>query len=468
MYEQFLRNVPLFADLPDDDLILLCQLVTEVRLAAGEFLFQEGSLADRTFILQEGELEVVKHVDGREILIDVRQMPGTIIGEMAMLEDTPRLATVRALQDSLLLGLDHDRVHRLLSLSPTAAKIMLGTLARRWRGLESQVRHNERMAQLGVLTAGIAHELNNPTAAVVRGAGQLRSTQEESQLARIELERLDLDVQQWSRVDELSIAADRAIERPLSLGALDRIDSEEALEEWLSREGIHEGWRIAPTLVSLGLEMDALLQLFASFDRAQLLTVVNWLVATYQARLVVNEITQAAGRIFSVVAALKSYVYLDQAPVQDVDIHAGLDDSVTILQHKLTEKILINRDYDLELPKIAAYGSELNQVWTCIIDNAIDAVEGQGVITIRTRRSQTGIVVEIEDDGHGIEQTDLPKLFDPFFTTKPPGQGVGLGLSVCYNIITGKHRGSIRVLPEASRTVFRIELPLHAADFTIA
>jgi signal transduction histidine kinase len=468
MYEQFLRNVPLFADLPADDLVRLCRLVSEVRLAAGELLFAEGSLADRTYILQKGALEIVKSVDGREVLIDVQRVPGTIIGEMAMLEDTPRLATVRAIQDSLLLGLDHDRVHRLLSLSPTAAKIMLGTLARRWRALESQVRHSERMAQLGVLTAGVAHELNNPTAAVVRGASQLNVSLERSQAARIALERLDLSEEQKVSVNLLAERLDlaRAARQPSYIVAMARSDREEALESWLELKGVPEGWRFAPTLVSLGLETEILERVVERFQPNELVTVLEWLEAAYSAQFLVQDIAEAAARISGIVTALKSYVYLDQAPVQDVDAHKGLDDSLIILQHKLTDQITVHKDYDLGLPKITAYGSELNQVWTCLIDNAIDALEGQGEIYIRTRRGDSGIVVEIEDNGRGIDPADLPKLFDPFFTTKPPGQGAGLGLSVCYNIITGKHHGNIRAIAEAGRTIFRVELPWAIAKDT--
>ena len=192
MFESFLRQVPLFADLPTEDLTRLCQMVEEVRLGIGEILLLEGNVADRAYILYQGELEIIKHVDGREVLLDVRNIPGTVIGEMALLEESTRLATVRARRDSVVLALGRHQMDELFSLNPTGAKIMLSSMMRNWRSSEAQVRHNQRMAQLGVFTAGMAHELNNPVAAVLRGTGQLKSLWTETIEAHLGLSRLEL------------------------------------------------------------------------------------------------------------------------------------------------------------------------------------------------------------------------------------------------------------------------------------
>lgn len=459
MYEDFLHQVPLFADLPPEDLTRLCQMVGEVHLPAGQILFSEGSRADRAYILYSGSLEVVKNVDGRELHIDTQAKPGTVIGEMALIEETTRLATVRALQDSLLLTLDQHQMHQLLNLSPTAATIMLHTLTRRWRGIETHVRLNEKMAQLGTLTAGIAHELNNPAAAVSRSANQLQAVLRRSEQARVALDQLPLTAGQQTEIVRLSLLVEEAANHPLTLDALSRSDREEEVERWLETQAVDAPWDLAPTLVNLGFSPAELVRLTAVFTGTQLPLLLDWLANAYTTHCLVYEIMQAAGRITEIVSVLKSYVYLDQAPVQNVDLHPGLENTLVILHHKLQPGITIRREYAADLPKITAFGSELNQVWTNIIDNAIDALNGRGQITLRTRHEAGEVVVEIEDDGPGIPPAQLPKIFDPFFTTKPPGKGTGLGLNISYNIIT-KHNGEIIVTSQPGCTLFQIRLPV--------
>jgi signal transduction histidine kinase len=462
MYDQFLRNVSLLADLPDEELNRLCHVIGEVKLAPGEVLFEEGSQPDRTYILHDGVVEIIRQIDGREVLINVSHQPGTVIGEMAMLAETPRLATVRARQETSLLYLDHDWIHDLMSLSPTAARTMIATAARRWRVLENQVRHSQRVAQLGVLAAGLAHELNNPASAGLRAAGQLQPLFDEVQDVRAALERLDLTAEQESLVADFAARARQSAGRPAALDSLARADREEALERWLAQHGFPDGWRVAPTLVDLALDDAALGRLAAAFNPAQLPIFLHWLQHDYETQLLLREIAQTTSRVADIVDALKSYVFLDQGPLQDLDVHDGLENALIVLSQKLAPAVTIRREYDPDLPKITAYGSELNQVWTSLIDNAIDALDGldgQGRITLRTNRAPGGIIVEIEDNGPGIPPDHLPKIFDPFFTTKPPGQGAGLGLSMSYNIIAGKHHGNIVASSQPGRTLFRVELP---------
>lgn len=460
MYEDFLQKVPLFAELPREDLTQLCKMTQEVHLLAGEELFAEGSIADRAYIIYEGELEIIKHVDGREVFVDLQTKPGTVIGEMALLEETTRLATVRARSKAFLLTLDHRQVHELMNKSPNAARIMLHTLSRRWRGLEAHVRHNEQMAQLGILTAGLAHELNNPVAAVIRGANQLQVHLAEAEQRRIVLDGLNFSLGQQKRLSELRLWVQTAAATPPLLNALVRSQHEDALETWLDEQAIADAWELTPSLVNLGVGVAELDELATFFAAAYLPAVLRWLCSTYAVHNLLNEIVQGAGRMADIVKALKSYVYLDQAPVQNVDIHAGLENTLIILRHKLTPQITIRREYATTLPLITAYGSELNQVWTNILDNAIDALEGQGEIVIQTRQESDEVYVTISDNGPGILPAHLAKVFDPFFTTKQPGKGSGLGLNVSYNIVQ-RQQGEISVTSEPGRTVFQVRLPIN-------
>ena len=249
----------------------------------------------------------------------------------------------------------------------------------------------------------------------------------------------------------------RAVASPLVLGSLTRSDCEAALETWLTQQGVSDAWELAPALVNVGLETTQLEEVAAAFRPPQFLALMRWLISSYGSHNLLSEVSLQANRISSIVNSLKSYVYLDQAPLQDVDIHMGLDDTLTVLANKLRH-ITVRRDYAPYLPKIPAYGSDLNQVWTNLLNNAIDALKGQGQIILRTKREED-IIVEIEDNGPGISAEYLPRIFDPFFTTKPPGKGVGLGLSISYNIIK-RHNGTIGASSQGGQTIFQIHLPL--------
>jgi len=459
VYEDFLREIPLFEDLPEEDLTRLCRMVGEVRLAAGEVLFEEGTPADRAFILHDGELEIVKTVDGREVHIDYQDTRGTVIGERALLEETSRLATVRARQDSLLLALGQQQVQELLHASPSAARVILHTLSRRWRGVEGLVHHNERMAQLGTLTAGLAHELNNPVAAVVRGSQQLESAFDEAQQARANLDDLGLSDDQRRTVEALAARCRGDVDGVVGLDPVTLSDLTDDLEGWLDDHDVEDGWEVAPTLVAQGLRAGDLDTAAAVLDPGHLPALVRWLAADGNVRSLLHDVSQGAARIADTVRTLKSYSHLDQAPVQNLDLHQGLDDAITLLRSRLEPGVVVLREYAEALPTVPAYGSELNQVWTSLVTNAVDAMDGAGILTLRTRAEDTSVVVEVEDDGPGIAAEHLPKVFDPFFTTKEPGKGAGLGLNVAYHVVT-RHRGEIVVTSQPGRTVVRVSLPL--------
>jgi signal transduction histidine kinase len=460
MYD-FLKNVDLFAELPEADLRRLCEVIEEVKLAAGEELFTEGSVGDRAYIIWEGDLEIVKSSDGREVQLEVHQnKPGLLIGEMALVEETPRMATVRASSDSVLLAIQKEQFDHILNTSPAAAQAMLRMVLRRWRNNEARLRQSEKMAQLGTFTAGIAHELNNPAAAVRRSTEQLAAVINQFGQAQTQLACSKLTTAQQNMLVELDQQIRERAARPPVLDVLVRSDRESEVEAWLDERDVTDAWDVAPVLVDMGYDIVDLENLTKNFASDQLSTVISWLNSTYTTYNLLNEIGQGAGRISEIVKALKSYAYLDQAPIQTIDVHEGLEETLLILRHKLKTGITVRRDYAPDLPKFQAYGNELNQVWTNLIDNAIDAVGKQGEIIIRTRQHGGQVVVEIEDNGPGISPEIQTKIFDPFFTTKPPGQGTGLGLDISYNIVTRRHQGDLKVFSKPGQTCFKVWLPL--------
>lgn len=460
MYD-FLRKVPLFAELPIEDLDRICEMVQEVHLAAGEELFAEGSRGNYAYIIESGELEIIKTSVNRQVLMAVRRS-GDVIGEMGLLEDVPRSASVRARSDSTLYAIGQEQFEYLLNTSPTASRVLLNIVLARLRAGQNTLRQSEKMAQLGTLTAGVAHELNNPAAAVKRGASQLEETQLAYGEAQAGLARASLNPEQQASLNDLAKQARALAARPLDIDALSRSDQEYALEEWLEGHNVEDGWELAPTLVNLGYNAGQLAELARLFDVQQLPAVVTWLGATYNVYSLLAEVSQGASRISEIVKALKSYVYLDQAPVQSVDIHEGLDNTLLILRSKLSG-IPLRREYASDLPKIEGYGSELNQVWTNILDNAADALVNTAApeIIIRTRHKDGWVTVQIEDNGPGIPPEVQARIFDAFFTTKPPGQGTGLGLDISYNIVVNKHRGEIKVFSHPGSTCFQVELPVN-------
>ena len=452
----FLQKVPLFANLPGNDLEQLCQQVEELSLHADEVLFSEGSIGQNAYVITQGQIEIYKTSDGKHIQIAVRQ-PGEVIGEMALLQAAPRSASARAISDAHLIVISHDQMDHLLDTSPSASRTMLTTITGRLRDTELMLRQSEKMAQLGTLMAGIAHELNNPSAAVTRGAKQLKTALQGYQGLSAELRIAGLSQDQVNALDQET--RQKAL-KPGQLDSITRNDRESELEDWLDDHEIEDGWELAPQLANL-MESAKSLDAFASgFTETALVTLLRWMAASYEVYILLEEVGQGAGRISEIVKALKSYVYLDQAPIQEIDIHEGLENTLVILHYKLKQGVEVMREYDPDLPRIMAYGSELNQVWTNILDNAIDAMDGKGRIIIRTAHKDAWVTVQLEDNGPGMPAAVQEKIFNPFFTTKPLGKGTGLGLSITYNIIQ-KHRGDIKVSSHPGQTIFEIRLPVN-------
>jgi len=325
---------------------------------------------------------------------------------------------------------------------------------------EVMLRQSEKLATLGKLSAGVAHELNNPAGATERSAKQLQdiiAKVEQNEFAfgqaNLSNEHLEILIPHTQRIHQ-------HINHPNNFDPLIRSELEDEIETWLRNKEIDNAWEFAPMLVNMGYNTAELTKLSKSFTTHQFLIIITFLCNIYMTRNLISEIGNGSNRISEIVKALKSYSYLDKAPLQSVDVHEGLNDTLVILRSKLSTGIKVSLEYAEDMPRIEAYGSELNQVWTNILDNAISAMEGTGKIVIRTYKQDAWIVIEIEDNGPGIPPDIQPKIYDPFFTTKAPGDGTGLGLNISYNIIVEKHKGTIDVNSKPGRTCFEIKLPV--------
>ena len=325
---------------------------------------------------------------------------------------------------------------------------------------EVTLRQSEKLATLGKLSAGIAHELNNPASAAVRGAEHLKNNISELQKTQFKLGKLSLSDEQLEKVKSLNELFYEKSKQPNELDPLTRSNLENEMEEWLEEKGISNCWELASTIVNTGFTKEELADLTKIFTNEQFPVVVSSLGTNFITDSLTEEIKQGAERITQIVKALRSYTFLDQAPIQSVDIHEGLDNTLVMLRSRLKNGISVEREYSENLPHIQAYGSELNQVWTNIIDNAIDAMSGNGRITIKTYKENQHLVVELKDSGPGIPEDIQSKIFDPFFTTKSVGKGTGLGLNISHNIIVQKHKGEIKVKSRPGETYFQIKLPI--------
>lgn len=455
---EFLRQIPLFSGLDDYALDRLVAMSTEIQLKPGDYLMHEDEIGDAMYVILEGTLQVRKKAADTDVVLAVRG-PGDVLGEMSVLDQAPRVASVIVLTPVRAMVIDQETFMALIDWSPSAARSILKMFAQRIRSISATLQQREKMASLGTLAAGIAHELNNPAAAVKRGANQLLEDLRRLEGLTIQLDGLDVSEQQHQALTALRAEIDVSTQSVRNLDAISRSDLESEIQDWLDARGIAEPWEVAPRLVALGFTGDKLVALDEQFDDTIFPLVLEWAAARGSSISVLSEISDSAERISNIVKAMKEYSYLDQAPLQEVDVHDGLENTLTILRHKWKQGITINRNYTRGLPKIEAYASELNQVWTNIIDNAIDAMKGEGELTLCTYPEPDNLCIEICDNGPGIPPEVMPRLFDAFFTTKPVGMGTGLGLHISYNIIVLKHHGRITVESKPGYTCFKIALP---------
>ena len=409
---------------------------------------------------------IMPEMDGYQVLERIkgdpklRDIPVIVISALDEIDSAVRCIEIGA-ED--YLPKPFDPVLLRARLNSSLQKKRLRDLEKMYLQQEVMLRQSEKLATLGRLSAGLAHELNNPAAAAQRGAAQLQVLFACLQQTQLKLGELGLTHAQLDSLLALASLAQERARKPLYLDALARSDRESEWEAWLEERGVENAWEVAPTLVNLGYDRSELAASVAGLTPSQLSPATHWLNCTAIIYSLLVEIGEGTGRITEIVRALKAYTYLDQGPLQAVNLHDGLDNTLIILRSKLQPGVTVQREYAPDMPQIEAYGSELNQVWTNLIDNAIDAMDGRGVISLRTCYDDQWAVVEIKDDGPGIPAAIQPRIFDPFFTTKPPGQGTGLGLSISHNIIVQKHKGRIGVHSQPGSTRFEVRLPRQRA-----
>ena len=449
-----LRRLQLFAHLDEERIQRLVEAGEILCVNAGETLVVEGAPSTEVFGILDGQIEIFRRSGAKDVLIALRGA-GEVVGEMAVLLGTPRIATMRAQSDAEILRLPCDVFLDVVAAEPAALLTLLRTVSGRLQSTQDQLIQHQKMAALGTLAAGIAHELNNPAAALRRIVAQLSES-----VAELERQATVRGSQSQAVGTKLSRQLHAQIEahagRSVALDPLERDDREQELQAWLDELGVADGWRIAPALVDAAWSLDELRTL--TDETAIDATVINWLAAAQLTRSLLAEAAVSAGAISDIVSAVKSYTNLDQTPVREVDVREGIGQALIILRSKL-RGIRIETTVPDELPQITAVVGELNQVWTNLIDNAADALNGQGSLAIRVRLDGDWILVELEDNGPGIPADVIPRLFEPFFTTKPQGKGTGLGLSISYAIVR-RHNGQLDVTSQPGSTVFTVRLPL--------
>jgi len=453
-----LRAVPLFASLQDDQLHWIIEHASELELKSGDILFTEGDSAVHFYVLLIGELQITRNIGGREVML-VRHHAGAFTGEVPLLTETSFIASAHVTADSHLLAMDIPQFHAMLARCPSLIKPILAMLSGRIQAMDTMVQQNDKLAGLGRLSAGLAHELNNPAAATRRSVQQLREAVHTLQTAALTLNRQLTPAQ----IEQFALLCDTVMKqakRSVELDALEQSEREDALSSWLDEHGIVNAWNMASTFVSVGVDIQQLDAFAAQIAPTSPEAALTWLEATLTAGELVDQVEHSTMRISELIQAMKEYSYMDQARQQEVDIHEGLENTLTIMQHKLKNGIIVKREYDHRLPRIMVYGSELNQVWTNIIDNAIDALDGHGQIGIRTWREGDFVQVEISDNGPGIPPAIQSRIFEPFFTTKGVGKGTGLGLDIAHRIIVDHHHGDIIVTSRPGETRFQVCLPI--------
>jgi signal transduction histidine kinase len=450
-----LLRFPAFADLPEDQVVWFLSQSKEVSLKAGEIYVRQGDPPLAMFVLLQGEFEWRGEFNGETIVFGGKV--GDVTGALPFSRMKQFTVTGRAVSDGRILRFPASLFPDLIQRMPELAKRLVGVMSDRIREATRIEQQRDRLASLGKLSAGLAHELNNPASAAKRAASQLRDTLKRIKDASHELGRRELTALQKSEIEKLEFSFTQRDEPPPD--TLTVSDLEDQIDSLLRSHGQNDLWQLAAELAQRGIKPSALESLFANLDADTARAALVRIAASVEIASLLKEIEHSTSRISDLVGAIKEYTFMDQSPRQNVDVVKSLETTLTILNHKLKRGVTVQRDYQPVPLLVNSFGSELNQVWTNLIDNAIDAMNGKGQLRVRTYRDDGCVVVEIGDNGPGISPEIKSHIFEPFFTTKAVGEGTGLGLDSVQRIVR-KHSGNIQVNSKPGDTRFQVWLPL--------
>jgi signal transduction histidine kinase len=457
-----LRRVHVFADLPDDQLQWFAGNSEDRRFSAGDVVFRKGDKPDVMVVYLEGEIHAYWDEADHDIVYIGRagEQASEVSGMLPFSRMKEFTVTGRAVTDVRLLRFPVRLFPEMMQRMPVLVERLVGIMSDRVREATTLDQQQDKLMALGKLSAGLAHELNNPAAGATRAANDLIETLKELRSADMRLCSHDLTATQQALIDAFESKAIDHTATAKQLNSLDQSDREDEVSEWLEAHGIADPWKLSGNLVEAGMDSSALEQLSGEIPPTATADVLARVNCQLAAAKLAAEIKTATARISELVGAIKEYSYMDQAKVQELDVHKGLDNTLLILKYKLKKKdITVTRDYAESLPLIKAYGSELNQVWTNLIVNAVDAMNQGGTLKVRTKREPADIMIEIRDNGGGIPASVRSRIFEPFFTTKPVGEGTGLGLDTVARIVR-KHRGNVRFESKPGDTCFQVRLPI--------
>jgi signal transduction histidine kinase len=463
-----LRELFLFTKLGDDQLDWLLAHGQVEEVPAGEQVIREGDEATCFYVLLSGTLSMTRLAGGEQLAINRTDHVGSYFGATQAYLSAERGnktygASVQAVTDMRVFQLPADEFGEALNEWFPMAMHLLDGLFLGLQNSQRLVNERERLLALGSLSAGLTHELNNPAAAAVRATAALRERVAGMRHKLAMLADGGIDRQTLPALVKLQEEAVERVAKAPKLGPIEASDAEDELGDWLEDHGIRNGWDLAPTLVAGGLDVEWLARALELCPDSASEGAVRWLAYTVETESLMNEIEDATTRVSTLVGAAKQYSQMDRAPFQVVDVHELLDSTLVMLARKIGD-VRVVKDYDRTLPPLPAYAAELNQVWTNLIDNAVQAMGGSGTLTVRTSQKDDSVVVGIGDTGPGVPPEIVGRIFEPFFTTKPVGEGTGLGLDISWRIVVKKHHGDIRVTSEPGDTWFRVRLPLTAPE----
>jgi len=453
-----LRQIEIFSDLHEDQLQWFLSNAQQDMFAPGDILLREGEPAEALVVILEGEVRGRREGGGPDAPGFVARA-GQVTGLLPFSRMTRLPLTARAISPTWALRLHKDRFPEMLQRIPELLPRLIGVMSDRIREYSQAEQQRDKLSALGKLSAGLAHELNNPASAAGRAAQALREHMQELRHVNKALDDDSLSCEERARLASFEESLLNRLTSAAPLDALEQSDMEDEVASWLSRRNISNASRLAARLIEVGVDSMALDELGGRFRNDVLPHALARVASSVGAEKLTREIEVSTGRISELVRAIKEYTYMDQAPEQEIDVHKGIESTLTMLKFRLKHGVEVKREFDVNLPRVMARGSELNQIWTNLIDNAIDAMNGKGQLIIRTSRELDFILVEIIDNGPGIPGDLQSHIFEPFFTTKGVGGGTGMGLDTVYRIVRA-HRGEISVESRPGRTDFQVRLPL--------